>query len=211
MAQYPLDMGRPDKARGGGGKGDQTLALTVNAEGDINYDAVLSGAKNAQKWMDTHLGHKALVPKIDQLAEAVSTGCAAARLRLAETPAAAHGQRLAATQAALRRRSANPPSRAAPHSLGPQDLSKPDEEEVAAAAQETAAALARQVERKGAALNPKTLPSQPGGAQFIKYTPSNTGACVGGRRLRAGQGPPRAAAQPRGLAAGPPAAARRRG
>lgn len=77
MAQYPLDMGRPDKAKGAGGKGDQTLALTVNAEGDINYDAVLSQSKNAQKWL--HTGHKALVPKIDQLSEEV--GCWVSSLR----------------------------------------------------------------------------------------------------------------------------------
>eukprot|EP00887_Chlorella_sp_A99_P006436 scaffold3.g6436.t1 len=123
VAQYPLDMGRPDKARGASGKGDQTLALTVNTEGDINYDAVLTQSKNAQEWL--HTGHKALVPKVDQLSEA--------------------------------------------------NLAKPDEEEVEAAARETAAALARRVERKGAVLNPKTLPSQPGAPTYIKYTHSNTG------------------------------------
>lgn len=74
VAQYPLDMGRPDKGPGGGaGGGDgKTLALTVNAEGDINYDAVLSQSKNAQKWLQTT--HKALVPKPDLLLSDVGVG-----------------------------------------------------------------------------------------------------------------------------------------
>lgn len=39
-------------------------------------------------------------------------------------------------------------------------------------AKETAEALQRVVEKKLGAENPKTLPSQPGAAQYIKYTPS---------------------------------------
>ena len=79
-------MGRPDSASGGAGGGaagsgaggGKTLALTVNAEGDINYDAVLAQSKNAQKWLQTT--HKALVPKVDELKAEVSrrpaaTGC----------------------------------------------------------------------------------------------------------------------------------------
>jgi SNW domain-containing protein 1 len=69
VAQYPLDMGRPDKrggaGAGGGSKADQTLALTVNAEGDINYDAIIKQGKNAQKWIAST--HGALVPKLDRL------------------------------------------------------------------------------------------------------------------------------------------------
>lgn len=66
VAQYPLDMGRPDKQRGGGGgRGNQTLALTVNAEGDVNYDAIVRRGENKNKWIAT--GHKALVPKLDQI------------------------------------------------------------------------------------------------------------------------------------------------
>lgn len=73
VAQYPLDMGRPDKGAGGGapvGGGGKTLALTVNAEGDINYDAVLNQSKNSQKWLQST--HKALVPKVDELNAGVS-------------------------------------------------------------------------------------------------------------------------------------------
>ena len=76
VAQYPLDMGRPDKGAGGSGTGGggQTLALTVNAEGDINYDAVLTQSRNSQKWLQTT--HKALVPKVDELAAGVgASGC----------------------------------------------------------------------------------------------------------------------------------------
>ncbi len=68
VAQYPLDMGRPDKV-GAAGKNGQTLALTVNAEGDINYDAILKNNKNTQQIVVS--SHKALVPKLDQLNEEV--------------------------------------------------------------------------------------------------------------------------------------------
>lgn len=64
VAQYPLDMGRPDKKKGRG-KEEQTLALTVNAEGDVNYDAIVRGGGNSNKWIAT--GHKALIPKLDKL------------------------------------------------------------------------------------------------------------------------------------------------
>jgi SNW domain-containing protein 1 len=71
VAQYPLDMGRPDKraaaggASGAGAGGGQTLALTVDGEGDINYDAVLKQGRNANKNIAST--HKALIPKLDML------------------------------------------------------------------------------------------------------------------------------------------------
>lgn len=49
-----------------------------------------------------------------------------------------------------------------------QNLEKPDEEEVERVARETAAALSLRVDKKQAAVNPKTLPTQPGAAQYIK-------------------------------------------
>jgi SNW domain-containing protein 1 len=55
-------------------------------------------------------------------------------------------------------------------------MAKPDEEEVERVKAETLAALQRAVEKKVAAVNPKTLPSQPGAAQYIKYTPSTSNA-----------------------------------
>ena len=63
-----------------------------------------------------------------------------------------------------------------PPRIGVQALARPDEEAVAEAAKETAAALARVVEKKIGAENPKTLPAQPGAAQYIKYTPSAASA-----------------------------------
>lgn len=54
-------------------------------------------------------------------------------------------------------------------------MSRPDEEEAERTAKETAAALQKAVDRKVAAVNPKTLPAQPGEAQYIKYTPSSAG------------------------------------
>ena len=59
--------------------------------------------------------------------------------------------------------------------LPPQNLLKPDEEEIEKTAAETAAALALRVDKKQAAVNPKTLPQQPGAAQYIKYTPADGG------------------------------------
>lgn len=57
-----------------------------------------------------------------------------------------------------------------------QALVRPDEEAIAEATQKTAAALQLMVTNKVAITNPSTLPSQPGGATYIKYTPSQQGA-----------------------------------
>lgn len=62
MAQYPLGMGRKD--RGGTSK---TLALTTNAEGDIQYDAIVKQGKNKDKKIVSE--HTALVPKIHRIAK----------------------------------------------------------------------------------------------------------------------------------------------
>lgn len=136
VAQYPLDMGRPDK-RGGagagggaGGRSSQTLALTLNAEGDINYDALVRQGENRNKIVAT--GHKAIVPKLDQLNA---------------------------------------------------DMPKPDEEEVEATAKATAAALSLRLDRKQAAVNPATVPSAPGAAQYIKYTPASANSAQTSTRI----------------------------
>lgn len=124
VAQYPLEMGRPDKKRAGGGRGEQTLALTVNAEGEVNYDAIVSrGRKNENSWIAT--GHKALVPKLEKLNDS---------------------------------------------------FERPDEEEEDQVAKDTASALALKVTKKQAAVNPKNVPTVPGEAQYVKYTPANGGA-----------------------------------
>lgn len=62
------------------------------------------------------------------------------------------------------------------HATAPQALQRPDEEEVDETTKKTAAALNLMVNNKVAISNPSTLPSQPGGPQYIKYTPSQTGA-----------------------------------
>ncbi|GFH26905.1 SKIP_SNW domain-containing protein, partial [Haematococcus lacustris] len=54
-------------------------------------------------------------------------------------------------------------------------LAKPDDEEVKKTIAETQAALERVVQNKLSAANPATLPSQPGGPQYIKYTPTQQG------------------------------------
>ena len=120
VAQYPLDMGRPGtKAGGPGGRASQTLALAVDAEGNIDYNAVLRRGANANKIIAT--GHKALVPKLEQIKG---------------------------------------------------EIPKPDEEEVEKTRRETEAALQAKVQRKQAILNPKSVPTAPGAAEYIKYTPA---------------------------------------
>ena len=46
-----------------GGNADQTLALTTNADGDINYDAILKQGQNRKKHIESE--HSALVPKVE--------------------------------------------------------------------------------------------------------------------------------------------------
>lgn len=55
------------------------------------------------------------------------------------------------------------------------NFEKPDEEELAQTAKETAAALNLVVTGKLAAAQPKNLPKQPGAATYIKYTPQQQG------------------------------------
>lgn len=135
VAQYPLDMGRPDKrggagAGGAGGRSSQTLALTLNADGDINYDALVRQGENRNKIVAT--GHKAIVPKLDQLNA---------------------------------------------------DMPKPAEEEIENTAKATAAALSLRLDRKQAAVNPATVPSAPGAAEYIKYTPANANSAQTSNRI----------------------------
>lgn len=172
-------------------------------EGDINYDAVVAQSKNAQKWLQTT--HKALVPKPDELlsgVRAVGVVTAIAELPPPVPAGRAVGRRHAGFLAAS---SCFAPVTAAAHfswcfgceqqPFGvnhgllpclrlcrpdhpphpPQNLEKPDEDEIEKTARETAAALSLRVDKKQAAINPKTLPQAPGAAQYIKYTPADAG------------------------------------
>ncbi|KIZ05724.1 SNW domain-containing protein 1, partial [Monoraphidium neglectum] len=60
LAQYPLDMGRE-----GGARGAKTLAVSVGADGDVSYEAILRQGSNRDKII--HSDHRALVPKVDLL------------------------------------------------------------------------------------------------------------------------------------------------
>ncbi|KAG1679931.1 hypothetical protein FOA52_006995 [Chlamydomonas sp. UWO 241] len=60
--------------------------------------------------------------------------------------------------------------------MGKQALMRPDQDAVDETTAMTAAALNLMVNNKVAITNPSTLPSQPGGPQYIKYTPSQQGA-----------------------------------
>lgn len=66
VAQYPLDMGR-DGGPGGGAaaRGAKTLAISVGADGDVSYDAILK--QGANRGRTVYSDHKALVPKVDLL------------------------------------------------------------------------------------------------------------------------------------------------
>ncbi len=77
VAQYPLDMGKPDQQRG-----SQTLAVTIGGDGQVNYDAILkqgtgagagrgpggSGGVNRTVFAD----HGALIPKVERMSKEVS-------------------------------------------------------------------------------------------------------------------------------------------
>jgi SNW domain-containing protein 1 len=60
VAQYPLEMGRDAAARGA-----KTLAISVDADGDVSYDAILRQGANRDRTI--YSDHKALVPKVDLL------------------------------------------------------------------------------------------------------------------------------------------------
>ena len=66
MPQYPLDMGKKDAD-----KSSSTLAVSVNNQGGINYDAILKQGKNRDKLIASD--HSAMVPKVDKVAGGVST------------------------------------------------------------------------------------------------------------------------------------------
>lgn len=134
VAQYPLDMGRPGKGGapgGGASRQEQTLALSLNAQGDVNYDAIVTQRGNSSKWIAT--GHKSLVPKLEKLNDSF------------ERPA------------------------------------EEDEDEVA---RETALALAAKVSKKQAAVNPKNVPTVPGEAKYIKYTPAGVHSAANSRIIK---------------------------
>ncbi len=67
LLQYPLDMGRADEQ-----KGNKTLAVSVDINGSVNYDAILRQGARANKVI--HTGHQALVPKVDLLDSKVCFG-----------------------------------------------------------------------------------------------------------------------------------------
>jgi SNW domain-containing protein 1 len=74
VAQYPLDMGK-----GTGSKGNQQLAVTLNADGQINYDAVVKQGSNRDRVV--HSDHGALVPKVDRLSKEVRAQCVGHKTR----------------------------------------------------------------------------------------------------------------------------------
>ena len=76
MAQYPLDMGK-DAASGTGGSKGAVLPVTVDAEGKVDYGAIIKQGGNAGKTFATT--HGALIPKLhDRSAEACSPAVVAA-------------------------------------------------------------------------------------------------------------------------------------
>ena len=115
-------MGRPGTNRAGpAGRASQTLALSVDAEGNIDYDAIIKRGANKNKIIAT--GHKALVPKLEQINS---------------------------------------------------EMPKPEDEVVEETRRATAAALEARVQRKQATMNPKSVPTAPGAAEYIKYTPATS-------------------------------------
>lgn len=64
QAQFPLGMGK------GENKSLGTLAASVGANGQVNYDSVLKQSKLSDKIITS--GHSALVPKLDDINNNVS-------------------------------------------------------------------------------------------------------------------------------------------
>jgi len=69
VAQYPLEMGKPDSIRS-----SKTLAVSMNAEGHVAYDALVKQGSNRGKTV--YADHRALVPKVDKLSKEVRARCA---------------------------------------------------------------------------------------------------------------------------------------
>ncbi|DBA77030.1 hypothetical protein WJX77_001964 [Trebouxia sp. C0004] len=69
VAQFPLDMGKKGQQSGVGSSSgrDTTLAVTMNADGEVNYDSILRQGRNKDKII--YSDHKSLVPKVDALRE----------------------------------------------------------------------------------------------------------------------------------------------
>jgi SNW domain-containing protein 1 len=79
IAQYPLDMGRPDQV-----KSERTLAVTVSADGNVNYDAIVKQGQNKNKFIAAT--HDAMVPKVDRLTDGVCFKLFKNRYQLASFP-----------------------------------------------------------------------------------------------------------------------------
>ena len=58
VAQYPLGMGREKEVA-------KTLAVTVDADGEVNYDALVKQGQNRDKIV--YAKHSDIVPKVDEL------------------------------------------------------------------------------------------------------------------------------------------------
>lgn len=71
VAQFPLDMGKKGQQSGVGSSSgrDTTLAVTMNADGEVNYDSILRQGRNKDKII--YSDHKSLVPKVDALREVI--------------------------------------------------------------------------------------------------------------------------------------------
>ena len=64
VAQFPLEMGKKDQ-----NSSNKTLATTVGADGNINFDAIVKQGRNKDKHIAT--SHNAMVPKLDNLKDEV--------------------------------------------------------------------------------------------------------------------------------------------
>ena len=129
-------------------RGQRTLAVSVDGDGGASYDAIV-----ANRGRIVHSGHTALVPKVERMSKEVSDS------RGATLSIAMHSNRSALIV-----------------NVHSQALARPDEEAIEEATRKTASALQLMVTNKMAITNPSTLPTQPGGPTYIKYTPAQQGA-----------------------------------
>ena len=103
VAQYPLEMGKPGKQRSMGAAHNHSkgmLALSVTAEGDVAYDALLRRDGNGSKQL-MHTGHAALVPKLEKLNGAFERPDAEEEDEVAKETAAVLAAKVSSKQAAV--------------------------------------------------------------------------------------------------------------
>lgn len=165
VAQYPLDMGRKGKSSA------QLVALTTDGQGNVQYDAIARVGQRDTKKVCTHL-----------LTRPPARATRARRPPLTRHALAARPPRASIVARVIAAQIYTSLSDLQEKAHKPDELARPSEDELAATAAATKAALEKLVEGKiSAAHNPRGLAKSGKAAEraaptFIRYTPSEAGS-----------------------------------